>query len=32
VLSDYDLNKEVVRRFRETKQAVTCDYPPWCSC
>jgi len=32
VLSGYNLNKEVVRSSREIKQALTCEFPPWCSC
>jgi len=31
-MSFYVLNEEVVRSSRETKQAVTCECPPWCSC
>jgi len=31
-LSGYNLNKEVVRSSGETKQAVTCECPPCCSC
>jgi len=32
VLSFYELKKEVVRSYREIKQALTCEHRPWCSC
>jgi len=32
VLRSYELNKEVDRSHREIKQALTCEYCPWCRC